>query len=182
MGCGSSRPETGPNRRPARPVQGRQQRPMPAIGTPSEVTIHLPRNRTDDQGIPLPTTTHEINRQDLEQALGLMAQYLQQLKAQITAIVVGGGGDVNILLLRTRPSTHDVDIFGSNLDNSTRYLLDEAMQYALEHATSPLGTDWFNTENQMWLSPSLHRELTDEARRRNVVVFSRPGLKILAAP
>ncbi|KAL4936908.1 hypothetical protein BDV06DRAFT_83140 [Aspergillus oleicola] len=109
-----------------------------------------------------------------------MATYLHQRRAQLTVIAVGGA--INTLYLRTRSSTHDVDIFGSMLDTPARMLLDEAMQHAMRQVTTALGTDWFNTENQMWLSPDLHRQLTNEAVEQNVVIFHKPGLRILAAP
>ncbi|OJD20947.1 hypothetical protein ACJ73_07715 [Blastomyces percursus] len=130
--------------------------------------IHLPRNRADAHGIPIPQSTHEIERPVLENALNAMAEFLSQRNEEITVIAVGGA--VNTLFHRSRTSTHDVDIFGSNLNNSSRVLLDEVMQYAIRCSSAPLGTDWFNTENQMWLSPSFHRELTAEAMRQNVVV------------
>ncbi|KAL2370250.1 hypothetical protein RJ035_000616 [Blastomyces gilchristii] len=140
--------------------------------------IHLPRNRADAHGIPIPQTTHEIERSVLENALNTMAEFLSQRKEEMTVTAVGGV--VNTLFLHNRMSTHDVDIFGSNLNNNSRVLFDEAMQYAIRRSSAPLGTDWFNTENQIWLSPSLHRELTEEAMRQNVVVFHRRGLKVLA--
>lgn len=178
MGCGMSREENEGQRPPRR---GRRQQPANiTIGPPTEVSIHIPRNRADAQGVPIPQTSHEVDRPTLENALNTTAQYLSQRGAQLTVIAVGGA--VNTIFLRTRNSTHDVDIFGSNLDNRARVLLGGAMQYAIRHSPSPLRTDWLNTENQMWLSPTLHRELTDEAMRRNVVVWSRPGLRVLAAP
>lgn len=177
MGCGSSKEINVPRPRQAR---GRQKGAPLTIGAPAEVSIHLPRNRTDPHGVPIPQTIHEIDRRSLENALGLMASYLNRKNAQITVIAVGGA--VNTIFLKTRNSTHDVDIFGSNLDNSSRMLLDEALHYAIQQSPSPLGTDWMNTENQMWLSPTLHRELTNEAIRQNVRVFDRAGLRVLAAP
>ena len=145
-----------------------------------DVRIHVPRNRTDQHGVPVPKTTEEIRREDMEGALALMAEYLQGRDANITAITVGGA--VNTILLQTRPTTHDVDIFGSTLDNHARVLLDEAIQYALQHSAVSLGTDWFNTETQMWLEATMQEKLTNTALERNVVVFQMPGLTLLAAP
>jgi hypothetical protein len=109
------------------------------IGPPLDVSIHIPRNRTDSHGVPIPTTTHDIDKATLENALGLMAAFLNERNAQLTVIAVGGA--VNTIFLRTRNSTHDVDIFGSNLDNAVRMLLDEAMQHAIRQSPSLLGTD-----------------------------------------
>lgn len=180
MGCKSSKEENGARRPAPRRVRGRQGGAPLNIGPPVDVSIHIPRNRTGPHGVPIPSTTHEIDRLTLENALGLMARFLNQRKAQL--IVVAVGGAVSTIFLRTRNSTHDVDIFGSNLDHAARVLLDEAMQYAIQQSQSPLGTDWFNTENQMWLSPTLHQELTEQAIQQDAVVFNRPGLKVLAAP
>jgi hypothetical protein len=180
MGCGMSRDENEAQLRAPRQARGRQQRAPPNIGAPTEVTIHIPRNRTDSHGFPIPSATHEMDRPTLENALTLTAGYLHRRNAQLTVIAVGGA--INIIFLNTRNSTHDVDIFGSNLDIAARMLLDEAMQYAIQQSPSPLGTDWMNTENQMWLSPNLHRELTDEAIQQDVTVFNSPGLRVLAAP
>ncbi len=157
-----------------------EQRAPITIGPPQDVSIHIPRNRADEHGVPIPPTTHEMDRATLQTALESMAHFLRHRNAHLTIIAVGGA--VNTILLQTRDSTHDVDIFGSNLDNAERMLLDEAMQYAIQRSSSPLGTDWLNTENQMWLSPGLHRELTHEAIQQNTVVFERQGLRVLAAP
>ncbi|RMZ89807.1 hypothetical protein DV736_g2977, partial [Chaetothyriales sp. CBS 134916] len=170
MGCGSSK-EHGANNQPARQI---------VIGAPQEVSIHIPRNRLDNQGVPIPKTYEDIQRPVLERALTLMAQYIAERNANITAITVGGA--VNTLLIRSRQATHDVDIFGSHLETPTRMLLDSAMQFAMQQTMELLGTDWFNTETQMWMSPQVHRDLTQMAIQQNVVVFRQPGLTLLAAP
>ncbi|KAF1985543.1 hypothetical protein K402DRAFT_103628 [Aulographum hederae CBS 113979] len=169
MGCSSSK-QTGHNQQPNRPQ----------IGPPTDVTIHVPRNRVDASGQPIQQVSRDVDRPGMQQALGLMATYLHRKHAEVTAITVGGA--VNCLLLQSRYSTHDVDIFGTNLDNRARMLLDEAMQYAIQHSPVALGTDWFNTETQMWMSPGMQRDLTEEALRQQIVVFRQPGLTLLAAP
>jgi hypothetical protein len=155
-------------------------KPRPNIGRPTDVSIHIPRNRADEHGVPLQQVSHEVDRASLENALDIMAAYLHEKHKQLTVIAVGGA--VNTIFLRTRNSTHDVDIFGSNLGNQDRILLDEAMHHAREQSTTPLGTDWFNTENQMWMTSRLHKELTNEAIEQNAVVYNQPGLTVLAAP
>lgn len=155
-------------------------RPNSLISLPRDVRIHVPRNRTDQHGMPVPKTTEEIRREDMEGALALMAEYLQGRDANITAITVGGA--VNAIFLQTRPTTHDVDIFGSTLDNHARVLLDEAMQHAQQNSAVSLGTDWFNTETQLWMTHDIQENLTNTALERNVVVFQMPGLTLLAAP
>lgn len=171
MGCWSSREAQAADRPP---------RPIPQIGAPQDVTIHIPRNRADAHEVPVQRTNFDIPREVLEHALSMMAHYIQQRNTHITAIAIGGA--VNTLLLRSRTATHDVDIFGTNLNNQTRFLLDEAMQYAIQQTQQPLGTDWFNTETQMWMSPQIHQDLTQRAIQQNIIVFERPGLTLLAAP
>jgi hypothetical protein len=169
MGCCSSKePSSQPAARPRQ------------IGAPQDVVIHVPRNRLDYHGAPVAKSYAEIPRANLVEALSLMGQYLAQRNANITAIAVGGA--VNTILLRSRQATHDVDIFGSGLDNNARILLDDAMQYAQRGSRSNLGTDWFNTETTMWMSPGMHRTLTAEAMHQGVVVFRHAGLTLLAAP
>ncbi|KAF2498204.1 hypothetical protein BU16DRAFT_615284 [Lophium mytilinum] len=150
------------------------------IGPPTEATIHIPRNRLDAHGVPVQLTSYDIDRQSLESALSSMAQYLNQKRVHLIAVTVGGA--VNCLYLRSRQTTHDVDIFGSNLDTPARILLDQAMQYAIQQFEGRLGTDWFNTENQMWMGPNTQKELTELAMRQGAVVFEEPGLRLLAAP
>ena len=89
---------------------------------------------------------------------------------------------MNTLFLGTRQSTHDVDFFGTNLNNHQRRLLSEAAQYAESHSPAQLGGKWLNTETQQWLGPGVHRQLTDAAIQQNHVVFEAPGLKVVAAP
>lgn len=143
------------------------------------MTIHVPRNRADANGIPIPQVTRDINQSVLYAALNRVSQYIAQRGRHLSVIAVGGA--VNTLYLRSRATTHDVDVFGSDFGNGPRILLDEAMHDAQQHIPA-LGTDWLNTETQMWMPGPMHDELTRMARQQNVHVFHGHGLTILAAP
>ncbi|KAL8864100.1 MAG: hypothetical protein Q9174_007470 [Haloplaca sp. 1 TL-2023] len=109
-----------------------------------------------------------------------MANYIDSHRQNITVVTVGGA--VNTILLRTREATHDIDFFGTNINNNQRMLLDEAAKYAERHSRTPLGGEWFNNQTMLWLPPDVHRRVTDEALRQNEVVFEWPGLRLVAAP
>lgn len=167
MGCGSSKTE---QERPPRQV---------TIGVPQDVMIHIPRNRADRYGVPVQQVTRDIDRDTLLTALHHVSDYIARNRQHITVIAVGGA--VNTLFLRSRTTTHDVDVFGSDFHNQARVLLDRAMQNA-QRRFPALGTDWLNTETQMWMPGPLHQELTAGAKQQNVKVYDGSGLTILAAP
>ena len=169
MGCTSSKDTDA--QPPRRPIQ---------IGAPQDVTIHIPRNRLQPNGAPMRILTVEIPRDVLVRALSMTASYIKDRGRDLTAIAVGGA--VNTIFLRTRLSTHDVDVFGTNLGPQDRILLDEAVHYTLLHIGEPISTEWFNTETSLHMSPRMHNELTDLAFEKNIVIFKQPGLTVLAAP
>ncbi|KAJ2974608.1 hypothetical protein NQ176_g5963 [Zarea fungicola] len=164
---------------PAPRRQHRQGTGEVTIGAPQDVMIHIPRNRVDRYGVPVQQVTRDIGRDVLLAALHHVAGYIAQHGQSISVIAVGGA--VNTLYLQSRQATHDVDIFGSSFSNQARVLLDEAMNDA-RRVYRDLGTDWLNTETQMWMPGPLHTELTAAAERQNVKVFDMPGLVIYAAP
>lgn len=57
-------------------------------------------------------------------------------------------GAINLLHLRSRGTTPDVDVIGSDFDNQASMLWDEAMQDAFRKYRC-LGTEWLNPETQM---------------------------------
>ena len=89
---------------------------------------------------------------------------------------------MNTLLLQNRLSTHDIDFFGTNLNNNQRILLDEAAEYADRQSRIPLGGEWFNNQGMLWLPPNVHSRVTQEALQQDEVVFQKRGLKVVAAP
>lgn len=149
------------------------------IGQPQNVQIHVPRNRVDQHGVPIQPISREVDERTLRAALRHLSNFIAQRGRHISLIAVGGA--VNILYLRSRNATHDVDVFSSDIGNQTRTLLDDAMYDAQSHIPG-LGTDWINTETQMWMRGDMQHELTTAARAQNVKVYNEAGLTIYAAP
>ena len=150
------------------------------ISGPQELMMHVPRPRMDYDGRAIRIEDHELDKRTLEAALTSMADFFDMQRQRITVITVGGA--VNTLLLQNRHSTHDVDFFGTNLNNNQRILLDEAAKYAERKSQTPPGGEWFNNRTMLWLPPNVHRKVTQEALDQNEVVFSKRGLKVVAAP
>ncbi|SMR49075.1 unnamed protein product [Zymoseptoria tritici ST99CH_1E4] len=154
--------------------------PPMQIGSPSDLILQVPRPRLDANGVPIQATDHEIDRETMRIALTYMSDYLASKGQTLTVIAVGGA--VNILLLGSRLSTHDLDFMGTHLNNDQRVAIDEAAHFAERQCSKPLGSQWFNNETQMWLSPPVHRQITEQALQQNEIVFEKHGLRIVAAP
>lgn len=142
--------------------------------------MHVPRPRLDYAERLIPIEDYELDRRTLRAALTTMADYIDSQHEHITVITVGGA--VNTMLLQTRQTTHDVDFFGTNLNNTQRVLLDDAAKYAERRSPTPLGGEWLNNQTMLWLPPDVHRTVTEEALLQNDVVFDKRGLKVIAAP
>ena len=99
--------------------------------------LQVPRPVLDYNQRPIRIEDYELNRKSLLAALTTMANYIDSHRQNITVVTVGGA--VNTILLRTREATHDVDFFGTNINNNQRMLLDEAAKYAERHSGTPLG-------------------------------------------
>ncbi|KAH7153406.1 hypothetical protein EDB81DRAFT_841627 [Dactylonectria macrodidyma] len=152
MGCGRSKPSRDD-------YQQRGNAARPIVSSPQNMQILIPRNRVDDDGATLQQVTRDIDYDVLLAALNHVSAYIAEQRQHISVMVVDGA--VNVLYLRSRSTTHDIDVFGSDFSNQARILLDAAMLDAQSHIPG-LGTDWLNTETQMWMSG--------------------PGLAIYAAP
>lgn len=150
------------------------------ISGPQDLIMHVPRPQVDHDGRLIRIEDHELDRPTLEVALTTMADFIDEQRQNITIITIGGA--VNTLLLQDRQSTHDVDFFGTNINNDQRILLDEAARYAERQSRTPLGGEWFNNQMMLWLPPNVHQKVTQEALEQNEVVFARKGLKLVVAP
>ncbi|KAL9103242.1 MAG: hypothetical protein Q9163_001693 [Psora crenata] len=150
------------------------------ISSPQENLMMAPRPRFGARAAAIRSQECELNKQTLEAAFSLMAQYLSQQHRCLTIIAVGGA--VNVMLLQSRHFTHDVDYFGTNLGDDERMLLHNAARYAEQNSQTPLGGEWFNNQTLLCLPPDIHRTVTQEAFQQNEVMYDGVGLKILAAP
>lgn len=163
----------------APPKKARQGKDV-SISRPQDPLLHIPRPELGYDNKPIRIKDYELDKSTIEAALTKMANYIDSQRQYITVITVGGA--VNTLLLQNRPSTHDVDFLGTNLNNDQRVLLGEAAKYAERRSQKPLGGEWVNNQTMLWLPPDVHRTVTEQALQQNEVVFRRKGLKIVAAP
>lgn len=152
----------------------------PTISRPQDFILQVPRPRLDAAGRQVRIEDYELDRATLEAALSQMAYYIDSKGQSMTIITVRGA--VNTMLLQNRQSTHDVDFFGTNLNNDQRVLLDEAARYAEENSPTPLGGEWFNSQTMLWLPIDVHRRVTQEALEQDEVLFEERGLKVIVAP
>lgn len=126
-----------------------------------------------------------------------MAGYLTQRKESVTIIVIGS--IVSTMLIRDRetiPASDGVEFCANNLDHKHRGLLYDAAKYASENIGGLGGTegwganekmDWFNVERSerrcgKAMRAKITQKVIEAATLQNEVVFSQPGLKLLAAP
>ena len=175
MGCNCSQEEE-PAPPPPHPVGGGAQ-----ISGPVDPPGMVPAPRRNEQGVPIPTRHFDLTRQNIERALGYVAEYLQARDKHLTLVAVGGA--VNTVVLQSRTATHDVDFFNPPFSPSELSLLREAVDYAAERSSVPLGDGWLNNETGT-IAGTLENipRLTDSARQQNVTVFDHPNLTVFAAP
>jgi hypothetical protein len=173
MGCGGSKPtRQDPVARPACRVD---------ISGPVDPPGMVPRPRRDARGVPIVAAEHELSRQNITQALSYVAHYLHSRGKNLVLIAVGGA--VNTVLLRTRQSTHDVDVFNPAFSASELSILRSAVEYAEEQSPVPLGNKWLNNETGTIGGTTQNiPQLIEMAREQNDIVFQAQGLTVLAAP
>ena len=150
------------------------------VSSPQDTYPMFPVQRGDTRANAIRTEGVELNKQTLEEAFLLMAQYITQQHRQITIIALGGA--VNVMLLQVRRSCPDVAFFGASLENNEPLLVNNAARYAGQNNPISLGDEWFNNQTMLSLPPDVRTTVTQEAIQQDEVVFERPGLKILAAP
>lgn len=172
MGCGNSK-EANP--------QGQAARLRVNISGPVDPPGMFPRPRRDARGIPIVAEEHDLSSQNINQALAYVAHYLHSQGKNFVLVAVGGA--VNTVLLRTRQSTHDVDVFNPAFSASELSIMRAAVDYAKQQSAVPLGDKWLNNETgTIGGTTSNIPQLIDMSRRQNDVVFRARGLTVLAAP
>ncbi|KAK4212685.1 hypothetical protein QBC37DRAFT_287514 [Rhypophila decipiens] len=149
------------------------------IGSPQDIKIAIPRNRNDDNGRPIQPVTRDVDSETMRRGLDHVSTFLAKHGRRIEVVAVGGA--VNTLFLHTREKTHDIDIFSSELDKPSRILLDEAAHDAQKRIPA-LGTDWLNTETEMWMTGPAENDLTHAAAEQNVRLYEGQGLIVYLAP
>jgi hypothetical protein len=143
--------------------------------------MSTPAPRVDQIGNLVFGEEHDLDRQALEHSLELMAKYKHQQDQELTVIIIGAA--INTLLLRNRCMTHNVDFFGTDIDNNQRRSLGHAVSSAERQSTSTLGASWFDNENEVTICDlDVHLKVTHEALAQTEIGFQRTGLKITASP
>jgi hypothetical protein len=118
----------------------------------------------------------QLTAQDINRGLDLTAQHLKGKKKQITVVAVGGA--INTILLRSRASTADVDFF--SVDTVNNPTLRDGIRSAAK--TMQLGEGWMNNHTALFITSDAKTNIYNEAIRDGVVIFDKPGLKVVAAP
>lgn len=141
----------------------------------------VPAPERDVNGLWVQHEPSDLTRQNLLAALGYAAHYLREHGEDMTLVAVGGA--VNTIHLQTRRTTHDVDFFGSVLVHPHLENLRAAGRYAIERSSAPLSVDWLNNATARMPGVVENVEsLVRAAIAQNTVLFSSPGLTVVAAP
>ncbi|KAG2109521.1 hypothetical protein DEU56DRAFT_688400, partial [Suillus clintonianus] len=101
------------------------------------------------------------------------AKHFKGKKKQITVVAVGGA--INTILLHSRASTTDVDFF--SVDSVDNPVLRDAIGSAAK--TMQLGDGWMNNHTALFIPLNTIANIYNEAIRDGVVVFDKPGLKVV---
>lgn len=108
----------------------------------------------------------DLTAKHLEQALRLMAVYIDLRRRNFRIVVVGGV--VSTMLLRTRGSTQDIDFFSEQLNRQDAKLLLDASNYVRQRITDPrLGSGWFNNKTTLFINPEVRALLVREGSEQN---------------
>lgn len=135
----------------------------------------LAPQKTPGQDATLLNLTHDT----LIRALHHVTASIAKAKGNMTVISVSSA--VNTIYLQSRSTTHDVDFFNNYLTAEDYELLIKAIKEATKK-DSLLDEQWFNNRTIFFIPMEKRSTLTEEAFRQHDVVFTAPGLTILAAP
>jgi hypothetical protein len=159
---------------------GEANRTLAELGQSSEFSRQLRHfqdlhvNDTD------PVTDFGIEKENLGHALQQMANFLRDVRENMTIITVGG--PISTLMLRDRLQRRGLDFIGVQMTTRGRNALEAAAKYARSHNPDSLGPNWFRANTMLRLPPNVHRAVTQAALSAREVVFKSSGLTILAAP
>ncbi|CAF3519477.1 hypothetical protein SNK03_003760 [Fusarium graminearum] len=167
MGCNNSRHVLEMESRPVRPVT------LSSHSAGSAMT-----SSTMFQDYP------GLRRQQIIDAFQKIAEYLNEYGVSIDCVAVDGA--VNTLYLRSRESTHDVELLLNDPSSKESILLTNAASFANSQAQGRLGETWLNSSMQLFLPRNVQTSLVQEAKTQNEIVFEHQGtnggLRVYAAP
>ena len=123
-----------------------------------------------------------LQRETIQQALRLMADYIAGQGQHITIITVGGS--ISSLLLKNQLTRENLDYIATNASEEQRKILAAAARYAQRQCSQPIRGAWFSTrgDDTLKLPFSVQRQVVLKAISQNEIIFQARGLKILAAP
>ncbi|RBR23883.1 uncharacterized protein FIESC28_03352 [Fusarium coffeatum] len=125
-----------------------------------------------------------LSRQQIIDAFQKMAEYLNEYGVSVECVAVDGA--VNTLYLRSRESTHDVELLLNDPASKESDILSNAASFANTSAQGSLGESWLNSSMQLFLPRYVQTSLFEEAKKQNEIVFEHQGtnggLKVYAAP
>lgn len=138
----------------------------------------------DAGGRPIQHASASLTKNQIHQALELMASHLQQHGVMVNAVAVGGA--VNTMYLKSRQTTHDVDFFLRNPSAPEHNMIHQAARHANRQLGGSLGADWFNNTTQIMMGRRVQEDLATAAFKQNTIIFQsgdqKGGLRIYAAP
>ncbi|KAG2071449.1 hypothetical protein BDR04DRAFT_1231081 [Suillus decipiens] len=117
----------------------------------------------------------QLSAQYINRGLDITAKHLKDKKKQTTVITVGG--TINTILCSCA-STADVDFF--SVDTANNPILRDGIKSAAK--AMQLGEGWMNNHTALFIAPNTMTNIYNEAIRDGVVIFNKPGLKVVAAP
>ncbi|KZV63926.1 hypothetical protein PENSPDRAFT_615930 [Peniophora sp. CONT] len=129
---------------------------------------------------PAITQTQRLTPEQIRRGLSIVAAAVHGQGMNINMVTVGG--TVNTMLLRTRQSTTDVDIFFRTKARTVDTL--RVLTAATSAACKGLGLEegWLNDDVALYVQEDSLKELYEEAIEQNEIVFRASGFTVYAAP
>ncbi len=123
-----------------------------------------------------------LQRDTIQQALRLMADYLASRDQNITIITVGGS--ISNILLRDQLTREHLDYLVLNVSDEQRRIFADAARHTRNRCSRPIVGAWFSArgDDTLKLPSSICRQVVLSSISQNEVIFQAPGLKIIAAP
>ncbi|TFK54710.1 hypothetical protein OE88DRAFT_1653170 [Heliocybe sulcata] len=121
----------------------------------------------------------DFTSNQITQLLNLVAKQLHDGGKDVTIVAVGGA--VNTVLLGSRAATGDVDFFYQTKQKNDD--VSAVVKAAADVAKArSIGQAWLNNHTVVFIQEEQIAALYREAQTQRAVVFSAPGLTVLAAP
>ncbi|MCJ1287515.1 hypothetical protein MMC26_006867 [Xylographa opegraphella] len=140
----------------------------------------VPAPERDPNGMPIVYEEYNLDRDILLEALTDVSDYIHSHNKHITIVAIGGA--VNVMMLKSRKFTHDIDFFIADSTNEDAEMLRDAAKQATLRTKVKLGGNWLNNSVALMIPRALRAELVLEAIEQNDVLHRGYGLTVIAAP